>query len=44
MGWTVNNLLLRGSLEGIMEGISYIHDTNGDVVCVSNGNNHTECG
>ena len=44
MGWEVNNFLLRGSLEVIMEGIGDIPDTNCEVVCGINGNNKTECG
>ena len=39
MGWTVNNLLLRVSLEGIIEGIGDIQNTNGEVVGGINGNN-----
>ena len=37
MGWTVNNLLLIGSLEVILEGVGNIYDTNGEVICESNG-------
>ena len=36
MVWTVNNLPLIRSLEGIMEGIGEIRNTNGEVVCGSN--------
>ena len=43
MGYTVNNLPLRGSLEVIIEGISDIHNTNGDMVCGWNVNNQPEC-
>ena len=39
MGCTVNNFLLRGIIEGVLEGIVSIHDTNGDVVRVINGKN-----
>ena len=39
MGWTVNSFLLIGSLEGILEDIGDIQNTNGDVVCGINGNN-----
>ena len=44
MGWAVKHFSLRGSLEGILEGIGYIRNTNGEVVCGSNGNNQPECG
>ena len=44
MGYTINNLFLRGILEGIMDGIGEIYDTNDEVVCGSNGNNQPECG
>ena len=44
MEWKVNDLSLRGSLEGIMEGIGDICDVNGEVVCGRNGNNQLECG
>ena len=44
MGRTVNNLTLRGSFGGIMEGIDEIRNTNGEVVCDSNGDNQPECG
>ena len=44
MGYTINNLFLRGILEGIMDGIGEIYDTNDEVVCGSNGNNKPECG
>ena len=37
MGWKVNNFLLRGRLEFILGGICDIRDTNGEVVCDSNG-------
>ena len=43
MGRTVNNLLLRGSLEVTMEGIFDIRNDNGDVVCGSNGKNQPDC-
>ena len=41
---TVNNLLFRGSLKDILESIGDIRNTNGEVVCDSHENNHTECG
>ena len=44
MGWTVNYFFLVGSLGAILEGIGDICDTNGEVVCVSNGVNNPECG
>ena len=44
MGWTGNNLPLIGILVGILEVIDDIRNTNGEVVCDSNGNNHPECG
>ena len=40
----VNGLLLRGRLDRILEGIGDICDTNGEVECGSNGNNHPDCG
>ena len=43
MGCTVNNFLLRGIIEGVLEGIVSIHDTNGDVVRVINGKNEPQC-
>ena len=33
MVWTVNDLYIRGRLEGILEGIGGICDTNGDMLC-----------
>ena len=44
MGWKVNSFLLIGSLEGILEDICDIKNTNGDVVCGINGNNQPYCG
>ena len=44
MGGAINYLLLRGSLESILEGIGDIYHINGEVVCGSNGNNQPECG
>ena len=38
MEWIVNDLLVRGSLEGILEVIGDIRDTNGEVLCGINGN------
>ena len=43
MGWTVNNSSLRGSLEGILEGIDDICNTDGEVLGERNGNNQLEC-
>ena len=43
MGWKLNNYPLIGTLEGIMEGIVYIRNINGDMVGGSNGNNQMEC-
>ena len=43
MGQIVNNFLIR-SLEGILEGVCEIRNTNGDLVCGSNGNNKPDCG
>ena len=43
MVWNVNNLLLRGILEGIIEGICDICNANGEVVGGSNGKNQLEC-
>ena len=40
MVWKVNNFLLRGSLEVILAFICDIHNTNGEVVCGINFNNH----
>ena len=39
MGWAVNNFPLRGNLEGILEVIGDISDTNDEVLCFINGNN-----
>ena len=36
MGWKVNNLLLRGRLEGILESIGEICNINGEGVGISN--------
>ena len=44
MGLKVNNFLLIGSREVILEGIGDIHNTNGDVLGGINGNNHLDCG
>ena len=43
MGWKVNGFMLRGSLEGILEVMGDIYDTNGEVLCGSSGNNQPEC-
>ena len=43
MGWTINNLILRESLEIILEQISDICITNGEVLGSINGNKRTEC-
>ena len=43
MGCKVDDLLIRGSLEVILEGIGDIHNTNGDVVGGINDNNQPEC-
>ena len=43
MEWIFNSLPLRAILEGIMEFIGGICNTNDEVVCGRNGNNHPEC-
>ena len=40
MRWTVNSSQLVGILEGVLKGIGEIHNTNGEVVCGINFNNH----
>ena len=44
MGLKVNNVPLRGSVEGILEVIGDIHDTNGEVLRGRNDTNYPECG
>ena len=44
MWWEFNCLSLRGNLEGILEGVSDIRDTNGEVVCGNLVNIQTEYG
>ena len=44
MGWTVNDFPLRVILKSVLEGIGDIRNTDGEVLCGSNGNNRTECG
>ena len=43
MGWTVNTIALIGGLGSIMEGVSDVHNTNGEVVSGSDGDNKTKC-
>ena len=43
MGWQVNNLPLIGILEGLLEGIGDLCNTNGEVVSGINGKNQPEC-
>ena len=43
MGWLVKNIMLVGGLESILEGISDVRNTNGEVSSVSDSNNQTEC-
>ena len=43
MGWSVNNFPFRGILEGILEGIGDIRNTNGDVVGGRDGINNPDC-
>ena len=41
MVWAVNNLTLVGVPDSIMESVSGVRDSNGEVVSGSNGDNQT---
>ena len=43
LGWSVNNTTIGGGLESILEGVSGVCNSDGEVVIGSNSNNQKRC-